>query len=104
MSSSKKFWPLFLVHIGNYSILNGKHARKEAEVLQDICLFLGSAKGHDPQELEVSHVRAMGLNHYNIHLVDFDEYMFKGIFFYEEVLHKLHHDVFRKEIQLKKKK
>jgi hypothetical protein len=54
--NSKKVWPLFLVHIGNYSLLNGQHARKEAEAMKDLCLFLGSEKGHEPHEQEMSHV------------------------------------------------
>jgi hypothetical protein len=41
LNNSKKLWPLFPVHIGNYSLLNGQHARKEAEALQDLCLCLG---------------------------------------------------------------
>jgi hypothetical protein len=48
----------------------------------------------------VSHVRSMGLNHSNIHVVDFDEDRFKGVLFYEEVLQKLHDDVVRKELQV----
>jgi hypothetical protein len=100
MSNSKKIWPHFLVHIGNYSILNGQHARKEVEALQDLCLCLGSAKGHDPHELAVSHVRYMGLNHSNIYVVDFDEDKFKGVFFYEEVLQKFPDDASRKELQV----
>jgi hypothetical protein len=99
MRNSKNIWPPFPIHIGNYNILNGKHARKEEKSLQDLCLCLGSAKGHDPHELAVSHVRVVGFNHVNIHVVDFDEDMFKGILFYEEVLQKLPDDVARKEIQ-----
>jgi hypothetical protein len=45
------------------------------------------------------HVISMGLNHSNIHLVGFDEDMFKGVFFYE-VLLKLHDDVARQELQV----
>jgi hypothetical protein len=104
MRNSKKIWPLFPVHIGNYSLLNGQHARKEVEALQDLCLCLGSEKGHDPHELAVSHVRSMGLNHSNIHVVDFDEDRFKGVFFYEEVLQKFPDDAARKELQVNKKK
>jgi hypothetical protein len=100
LSNSKKLWPLFPVHIGNYSLSNGPHARKEAETLQEICLCIGEARGHDPHELEVSHVRYVGLTHSNIHVVDFDEEVFKGVLFYEEVLQKLPNDVARQEMQL----
>jgi hypothetical protein len=62
--------------------------------------ILGSSKGHDPHEMEVSHVRYMGLNHSNIHVVYFHEDMFKGVFFYEEVLQKLLDDASRKELQV----
>jgi hypothetical protein len=102
MSNSKNLWPPFPTHIGNYSILNGKHARKEAQALQDLCLCLGSVKVHDPHELVLSHVRAMGFNHANIHVIDFDEDRFKGIFFHEEVLKKLPDDATRQEIQAEK--
>jgi hypothetical protein len=61
LSSSKKLWPLFPIHIANYTLSNGPHARKEAKSLQDVCLCLGEAKGHDPHELAVGHVRSVGL-------------------------------------------
>jgi hypothetical protein len=88
----------------NYSLLSGKHARKEAEDLQDLCLFLCCGKGHDPDELVVIQVRSMGLNHSNICVVEFDKDKFKGVFFYEEVLQKLLDDAAKKELQAKQEK
>jgi hypothetical protein len=31
LGSGKTFWPIFPINIGNYSLLNGAHARKEAD-------------------------------------------------------------------------
>jgi len=42
-----------------------------------------------------------GLTHSNIHLVDFDEEVFKGVLIYEEVLQKLPNYLARKDMQLK---
>jgi len=100
ISSSKKLWPLFPIHIGNYSLSNEQHPRKEVEALHDLCLFLGSEKGHDPHELAVSHVRYVCLTHPNIHVADFEEDRFKGVVFYEEVLKKISVDVGRQELQV----
>jgi hypothetical protein len=99
LRSSKKLWPLFPIHIGNYTLSNGPHARKEAKSLQDVCLCLGEPKGHDPHELAVGHIRSVGLTHSNIHVVDFEEDMFKGVLFYEEVLQKLPNDVAKQELE-----
>jgi len=98
LSSSKNVFPLFPIHIANYTLSNGPHARKEAKSLQDVCLCRGEAKGHDPPELAVGHVRSVGLTHSNIHVVDFEEDRFKGILFYEEVLHKLPNDDPKQEL------
>jgi hypothetical protein len=92
LSSSKKLWHVFPIHVGNYTISNGPHARKEEDSLQDVCLCLGDPKGHDPHELAVSHIISIGLTHSNIHVVDFEEDKFKGILAYEEVLQKLPND------------
>jgi hypothetical protein len=59
------------VNIGNYTLLNGPHARKEAEALQEICLCLGEPKGHDPKNLALNHVKYVGLTHPVIHVVNF---------------------------------
>jgi hypothetical protein len=90
---------MFPVHIGNYTISNGPHARKEEDSLQYVCLFLGEPKGHDPHELAVSHIRFVGLTHSNIHVVDFEEDKFKGVLFYEEVLQKLPNDAAKQELE-----
>jgi hypothetical protein len=100
LRNNKNIWPVFPVHIGNYTISNGPHARKEADALQDVCLCIGEPKGHDPHELVVSHIRSMGLTHSNIHVVDFEEDRFKGVLFYEEALQKLPNDVSRQELKV----
>jgi hypothetical protein len=92
MSSRKKMWPMFPMHIGNYTISNDGHAKKEAEALQDVCLCIGEPKGHDPHELVVGHITSVGLTHPNIYVVDFEEDRLKGVLFYEEFLQKLPND------------
>jgi hypothetical protein len=99
ISSSKKLWPMFPIHAGNYTISNGPHARKEAEALQDVCLCLGEPKGHDPHEIVVGHVKSVGLTHPNIHVVDFEEDRLKRVLFYEEVLQKIPNDAAKKELE-----
>jgi hypothetical protein len=59
---------------------------REGETLQEICLCLGEAKGHDPQNLALDHVKYVGLTHPVIHVVNFTEEVFKGVLFFEEVL------------------
>jgi hypothetical protein len=89
LRSIKKLRPSFHVHIGNYSLSNGPHARKEADTLHEICLCNGEERGHNPHELVINHVIYVDVTHSNVHVVDFDEEVFKGIIFYEEVLYKL---------------
>jgi len=103
MSSKKKLWPIFPIHIGNYTISNCAHARKEEEALHDVCIFLGEPKGHDPHEIVVFHIRYVGLTHPNIHVVDFEEDRLKGVIFYEEVLQKIPTDVAKQELSLRKR-
>jgi hypothetical protein len=90
---------VFPIHIGNYTISNGPHARKEEDSLQDVCLCLGEPKGHDPHELVVIHIRSVSLTHSNIHVVDFEEDKFKGILSYEEVLQKFPDDAAKQELE-----
>jgi hypothetical protein len=100
--SSKKLWPVFPIHIGNYTISNNPHARKEVETLKEVHLCLGELKGHDPHEIAVNHSRSIGLTHSNIHIVNFEEDRFKGILSYEESLHKLLNDASIQEFECEK--
>jgi hypothetical protein len=74
---NKTIWHVFPIHIENYTISNDPRERREEETLQEIHLFLGDPKGHDPHELPVIHVRYVGLTHFNIHVDNFEEDMFK---------------------------
>jgi hypothetical protein len=94
---------VFPIHIGNYTIYNGNHARKEVYALQDVCLCTREPKFHDPHELLINHIISMGLTHYNIHVVGFEEYMFKGVLFCEEALQKLQNDAARHELEVEQK-
>jgi len=86
--------------------LNGPHAKKETISLQEICLFLGEAKGHDPQELTVNHVKSIGLTHSQIHKDNFVEDIFKGVLFFEEVLKILPDDLVggKRQVEQEEKK
>jgi hypothetical protein len=95
---------VFPIHIENYTIFNGPHVRKEENSLQDVCLCLREPKGHDPHDLTVSHIRSVRLTHSNIHVVDFEEYKFKGILAYEEVLQKFPNDTTKQELEYEQEK
>jgi len=84
MSSNKKLWHIFPIYIGNYTISNSVHSRKEEESLHDVCLFFGETKAHDPHELVIGHVIYVGVTHPNIHVVYFEEDRLKGVILYED--------------------
>jgi len=67
--------------------------------LKYVFVFLWEEKGHDPHEILVGRVGYRGITHSNIHVVDFEEDKFKGIFFYEEVLQKLPDDNAKQEME-----
>jgi hypothetical protein len=48
---NKRYWPIFPLHIGKYSLLNKPHVEKEVKTLREICLCTRNKKGHDPQNV-----------------------------------------------------
>jgi Icc-related predicted phosphoesterase len=97
--NNKTLWPIFLIHIGSYTISNRQHARKEEESLKELIICLGDPKGHDPHELASIHVRYVGLTNSNIHVVDFEEDTFKGTISYDEVPHHFPHEYSKRELE-----
>jgi hypothetical protein len=59
---NKKYWPIFPLHIGRHTLSNKPHAEKEAEALREICLFTGSIKGHDPQNVVYEHIKVVNIS------------------------------------------
>jgi hypothetical protein len=50
-ASQKKFWPVFPVQIGKFSLLNLGHSKVEAATLEDIKLVDLELRKHDPYKL-----------------------------------------------------
>jgi hypothetical protein len=67
-TNNKTIWLVFPIQIGSYTISIGQNVRKEAEALQELILCLGEPKEYDPHEMEIIHVRSIGLTHPNIHV------------------------------------
>jgi hypothetical protein len=44
----KKYWLIFSLDIGSYSLQNKKQEKKEEKNLKEICLCSGASKSHDP--------------------------------------------------------
>jgi hypothetical protein len=74
--------------------------RRQGAYRKYTILCLGESRGNDPHEFLVSHVRYAGLTHSNIHAIDFDEEIFRGVFFFEDILQRLLDDVDRQDLQL----
>jgi hypothetical protein len=53
--NQKKQWHSFLISLGIYCLLNGKHALKEANQLGNILLACGNFKRHDLKGLVKRH-------------------------------------------------
>ena len=83
--AQKKSWPIFLVHIGKFSLQNLGHYKVEAEALEEVKLLNIEYKRHDPYQLVNKH-----LIHYNMNACEHEESpwddMFKGTKTYKEVL------------------
>jgi hypothetical protein len=58
---NKKYWPIFPLHIGRYSLSNKPHTEKEVEALRELCLCTGRKKGHDPQNVIYEHIKVFKL-------------------------------------------
>jgi hypothetical protein len=61
LEKNKRYWPIFPLQIGKYSLLNKQHAEKEAKTLGEIFLCAGNKKVHDPQNAIYEHIRVFKL-------------------------------------------
>jgi hypothetical protein len=48
LDKNKRYWPIFPLHKGIYSLLKKPHIEKGAKSLREIHLCTGNIKGHDP--------------------------------------------------------
>jgi hypothetical protein len=73
---NKRYWPIFPLHIGSYSLQNKKQAEKESETLKELCLCLGEPKSHDPQNVVYEHMKSIRLAPQIMHEARFSEDVF----------------------------
>jgi hypothetical protein len=83
--SQKKYWPVFPVQIGKFSLLNLGHSKVEAAVLEEVDL---EHKKHDPYQLVGKHMAHYNMKAYEHEKSPCDD-MFKGTRTYEEVLERV---------------
>jgi hypothetical protein len=58
---NKRYWPIFPLYIGLFSLHNKKQVQKEAEILKELFLFVAEPKPHDPQCVVYEHMSAIKL-------------------------------------------
>jgi hypothetical protein len=54
--AQKKFWPVFPVQIGKFSLLNLGHSKVEATALEEVKLVNLEHRKHDPYQLVGKHM------------------------------------------------
>jgi hypothetical protein len=64
---NKKYWPIFPIHIGSYSLANKKQDEKEDEALKELCLYLGEPKSQNPQNVVYEHMKVVKLAPQTMH-------------------------------------
>jgi hypothetical protein len=87
-TAQKKSWPVFLVHIRKFSLLNLGHSRVEAKSLKEMKLVNIEYKSLDPYQLVNKN-----LIHYNMKAYEHEESpwddMFKRTKSYKDVLERV---------------
>jgi hypothetical protein len=83
--AQNKSWPIFLVHIGKFSLLNLGHSKVEAEALEEIKMVNIEHRKHGPYQLVNKHLIHYGMKSYEHERSAYDD-MFKEVKTYEEVL------------------
>jgi hypothetical protein len=73
---NKKYWPIFPIQVGSYSLVNKKQDEKEVEALKEICLYLGEPKSHDPWNVVYEHMKVVKLAPQTMHESRFSEDVF----------------------------
>jgi hypothetical protein len=87
-AAQKKFWPIFLVQIGKFSLLNLGHSKFEAATLEEVKLVNLNHRKHDPYQLVGKHMAHYNMKAYEHEKSPCDE-LFKGTKTYEEVLERV---------------
>jgi hypothetical protein len=85
---SKKVWPPFPVHLNSYSLLDFRHAKAEAAVLEDLKLVLIEYKKHDLQRVVSNHLTSCGLKRFEHENSPLDD-IFRGARSYAEILARI---------------
>jgi hypothetical protein len=83
--AQKRFWPIFPVQIGKYSLLNLGHAKVEATTLGEIKLLNLDHMKYDPYKIVGNHQVNCNLKAYEHEQSPCDD-MFRGVISYDEVL------------------
>lgn len=86
---SKKTWPKFPIKVGIFTLLNGRHALKEAAAIKELCLCTGTLRRHDPKGFIEEHIKIVGLSPSYQHDSTPNDFIYQGVTSYEEVLSKI---------------
>ena len=86
--AQKKFWPVFLVQIGKFSLLNLGHSKVEAVALEEVKFVNLEHRKHDPYQLVGKHMAHCNMKAYE-HEKSLCDDIFKGTRTYEEVLERV---------------
>jgi hypothetical protein len=81
-TTQKKFWPIFPVHIGRFSLLNLGHFKVEATTLKEVKLLNLEHNKHDPYQIEGSHMAHYGMKAFEHEESPCDD-IFKGVKTYQ---------------------
>jgi hypothetical protein len=87
-TTQKKFWPVFPVQIGRFSLLNLGHSKVEAAALEEVKLVNLEHRKHDPYQTVGSHMAHCGMKAFEHEESPRDD-IFKGVKTYEEVLDRV---------------
>jgi hypothetical protein len=88
-TTQKKFWLVFPVQIGRFSLLNLGHSKVEVASLEEVKLVDLEHRKHDPYQTVGNHMAHYGMKVYEREESPRDD-IFKGRKTYEEVLDKVH--------------
>jgi hypothetical protein len=87
-AAQKKFWPIFPVYVGKFSLLNLDHSKVEAEALEEIKLVDIEHRKHDPYQLVNRYLMHCNLKAYEHETYVYDD-IFKEVKTYEELLNRV---------------
>jgi hypothetical protein len=84
-AAQKKFWPIFPVQVGKFSLLNLGHSKVEVVALEEIKLQNLEHRKYDPYKIVGNHQANCNLKAYEHEKSPCDD-MFRGVINYDEVL------------------